>query len=162
MKTIDIAGAFGRLFGAGGDERAEARLSRRGFLLVLGTAGGAALAGPALLKLAPAAAEDQSAGAAPQADEAVRLAQRYDDRYDRRDDRSDRYDRRDDRHDWRDERRGRRRDERHFSRRDLYRRCDRDRGFRHDHRELCRRILGGYRPRNGACIDLGGFRICGD
>lgn len=45
-----------------------------------------------------------------------------------------------------------------MSRRDLRRRCERDRFFRRDNRGLCRSVES--RGRAGACVQIGPFLVC--
>lgn len=118
-----------RIFGSGITAvPGEDALSRRRFILGIGAAGAVVAAGSLLVAAEPALAQP-----------------RY------RDDDDD--DRRRGRNDRRDDRRGRR-----MSRRELQRRCDRDRSFRRDNRGLCRSVSS--RGRAGQCVQIGPFLVC--
>lgn len=138
--------------------------SRRGLLVGIACAGAAVVVGSTLIKASPASAASSGPDKAPGADEdgvpddEVRLAQRRDrdDDFDSRgrDRRGRDRDRRGGGRNRRD-RRGRR-----FRRRDIARRCERDRRFRRENRGLCRRLSGGFRPRRGSCVQIGPITLC--
>lgn len=110
-----------------------ALLSRRRALLGIGSAGVALLAAPALLASQEAEAAEVVEPTTP-VDDDLQLAT----------------------HDRRRGRSGRRR----YGRRELQRRCRRDRRFRRRNRQLCRRVAGMRRGRRGSCVWIGPVAIC--